>query len=209
MAGHKTFGGFECHHLFDGVQLQLFKLGLALGLVIQLATDGALDQVQRSAGKLVSSHHGIHGTDFQCVFSAVFFTGGDPLNGIVDANQAWQANGATKPRVDAQLHFWQADFGAVCHDTEVRCQAHFQTAAQCNAIDGRNGRNIQVFEITEDFVGFEVACDQLGIWQLEVFDEFGDVGTDDKYIFTAGNNDTLDRSICLDRIYRLTQFVQG
>ena len=195
--------------MFDCVELELFQLRLTLGLVVQLTTDGALDQVQGSCAQLVSGDHSINGTYFQSVFCAVFLAGGNPFNRVINADQAWQTHGAAKARVDTQLDFRQADLGAVSHDPEVGCQAHFQTAAQRDAIDGSDGRYVEVFEIAEDSVGFQVAGNQLGIRQFEVFNEFGDVGADDKHVFTAGNDDTLDRSICLDRIYCLTQFVQG
>ena len=195
--------------MFNCVQLEFFKLWLALGLVVQLATDGALDHVQRSCTQFVQGDNSINGADFQGVFSAVFFTRGNPFNSVINADQTRQTYGAAEARVDAQFYFRQANLGAVGHDAEVRCQAHFQTATQRDAIDGRNGRYIQVFESTEDFVGFEVTRDQLSIRQLEIFDEFGDVCADDKHVFAAGNDNTLDRSICLDRIHCLTQFVQG
>ena len=195
--------------MFDGVELELFQLRLTLGLVVQFATDGALDQVQGSCAQLVSGYHSIDGADFQGVFCAVFLAGGNPLNRVINTDQAWQTHGAAKARVDAQLDFRQADLGAVGHDPEVGCQAHFQATTQRDAIDGCDGGYIEVFKIAEDLVGFEVASNQLGIRQLEVFDEFGDVGADDEHVFTAGNDDTLDRSVGLDRIYRLTQFVQG
>ena len=195
--------------MFNRVQLEFFKLWLALGLVVQLAADGAFDHVQCSVCQLGNRHHDINRADFQRVFGTVFFARGDPLNRVINADQTWQTDGTAEARVDAQLDFWQADLGAVGHDAEVRSQAHFQTATQRYAIDHGNRRDIEVFEITEDFVGFEVARDQLGIRQLEVFDEFGDVSADDEDVFATGNDDTLDRSICLDRIHCLTQFVQG
>src|SRR5690606_40496907 len=54
LTGNETFGGFERHHLLDGVELKLLQLRLTLGLEVQLAGNGALDQVrseERRVGK--------------------------------------------------------------------------------------------------------------------------------------------------------------
>src|SRR5450830_1637184 len=96
LAGHETFGGFERHHLFDGVELEFFQLRLTLGLVVKFAVDGALDQVQCRFGEFVRSNHGIDSTDFQRVFSLVFLAGGDPLDGVIGTDDARQAHGAAE-----------------------------------------------------------------------------------------------------------------
>ncbi|VVN39745.1 hypothetical protein PS639_05288 [Pseudomonas fluorescens] len=209
LACDETLGGFERHHLFDGVELELFQLRLTLGLVVEFAGDGALDQVQCGFQEFLRGDHGVDGTDFQCVFSAVFLAGGNPLDGVVGTDEARQTHRTAEARVDAQLDFRQADLGGIGHDAVVRRQAHFQTATQGDAIDRGDSRDIQVFEIAEDPVGFEVACHKLGIGQLEVLDKFGDVGADDEHVLATADDHTLDRSICLDGVHGLTQFVQG
>ncbi|MNF60230.1 hypothetical protein D3C84_418420 [compost metagenome] len=209
LAGNEALGSFEAHHLFDGVELELFQLGLTLGLVVQLAGDGPLDQIQRCGLQLVGSHYSIDGTHFQGVVRTVFLARGNPLDRIIGTDNPRQAHGAAEARVDTQFDFRQADLGAVGHDAVIRGQAHFKTTAQGDAIDRGHGWNIEVFKITEDLVGFEVASHQLRIRQLEAVDELGDVGADDKYVFATGDNHALDRTIGLDRINRLTQFVEG
>ncbi|MCY1411925.1 hypothetical protein D9M71_273210 [compost metagenome] len=209
MTGHETLGSFESHHLFDGVQLQLFQLRLALGLVVELAGDGALDQFQRGLLQLLWSNHCIDSANFERVFRTVFLAGGNPLDGVVGTDQTRQANGTAEARVDAQLDFRQADLGLGGHDAVVRRQAHFQTATQRDAIDRGDGRDVEVFEIAENLVGFEVASNKLCIRQLEVVDKFGDVGADDEHVLATADDHALDRSICLDGVYGLTQFVQG
>ncbi|MNM57361.1 hypothetical protein D3C81_685590 [compost metagenome] len=209
MTGNETFGGFERHHLLDGVELELLKLRLTLGLVIELAADGALDQVQCGGLQQLRGYHGIDSADFQGVFSTVFLAGGNPLDGVVGTDDARQAHGTAKARVDTQLDFRQADLGAGGHDPVVGGQAHFQAAAQGDAVDGGDGRHFEVFEGVEDAVGFQVAGDQFGLGQLEVVDELGDVGADDEHVLATADDHALDRSICLDGVYGLTQFVQG
>ena len=61
LAGDEALGGLEAHHLLDGIELELFQLGLALGLVVQLAGDGTLDQIQGGGLQLVGGDHGIDG----------------------------------------------------------------------------------------------------------------------------------------------------
>ncbi len=195
--------------MFDGVELELFQLGLTLGLVVELAADGTFDQVQRGLGQFFRGNHCVDSADFQGVFGFVFLTGGDPLDGVVCTDQARQTHGAAEAWVDAQFHFRQADFCGGRHHAEVSGQAHFQTTAEGDAVDRGNGRDVEVFEIAENLVGFEVASHQLGIGQLEVVDEFGDVSADDEHVLAAGDDHALDRSICFDGVYGLTQFVQG
>ncbi|MCY1503506.1 hypothetical protein D9M68_376330 [compost metagenome] len=209
LASDETLGGLEGHHLLDGVELELFQLGLALGLEVQLAGDGALDQVQGTGLQQFGSDHGVDGADFQRVLGLVLLAGGDPLDGVVGTDQARQAHGAAEARVDAQLDFRQADPGLGAHDAIVGCQAHFQAAAQGDAVDRGDGGDFQVFEGAEDLVGFEVAGHQLFIGQLEVVDEFGDIGADDEYVLAAADDHALDRSIGLDGCDCITQFVQG
>ena len=209
LASHETFGGFESHHLFNGVQLEFFKFRLTLGLVIELAGDGALDQLEGSFLQFFRGDYGVDGADFQRVFRAVFLAGGNPLDGVVDTDQAWQTHGTAEARVDAQFDFRQTNLGLGGHDAIVSRQAHFQTATEGDAVDGRDGWHVEVFEIAEDLVGFEIASNQLGIRQLEVVDKFGDVGADDEHVLAAADDHALDRSICLDGVYGLTQFVQG
>ena len=68
---------------------------------------------------------------------------------------------------------------------------------------------LQVFEIAEDLVGFEVGRDKFLVGQLEVVDEFGDVGADDEYVLAAADDDALDRRIGLECVDCLTQLAQG
>ncbi|MNJ30980.1 hypothetical protein D3C77_255980 [compost metagenome] len=206
---NETFGGFERHHLLDGVELELLKLRLTLGLVIELAADGALDQVQCGGLQQLRGYHGIDSADFQGVFSTVFLAGGNPLDGVVGTDDARQAHGTAKARVDTQLDFRQADLGVAGHHAEVGSQAHFQTTAQGDAVDRGNGRHGQVFEVAENPVGFQVAGDQFGLGQLEVIDKLGDIRADDEHVLATADNHAFDRGVGLDGVYGLTQFVQG
>src|SRR5690606_17251702 len=209
LAGDEALGGLECHHLLDGVELELFQLRLTLGLVVQLAGNGALDQIQRSFLQLLRRDHGIDGMYFQGVFGAAFLARGDPLDGVVDTDHARQAPGAAEARVDAQLDFRQADLGGAGHETVAGGEAPLVPATQGDTVDGDDGRHAQVFEITEDLVRFEVAGDPFLVRELEVVDEFGDVGADDEHVLAAGDDDALDRSVALDGIDSLAQFVEG
>src|SRR5690606_33347172 len=209
LAGDEALGGLEGHHLLDSIELELFQLGLALGLEVQLAGDGALDQVQSCGLQQLGSDHGIDGADFQGVFGTVFLAGGNPLDGVIGTDDARQAHGAAEARVDTQLDFRQTNLGGGAHHAVVGCQAHFQAAAQGDAVDGGNGGDFEVFEGAEDLVGFEVAGNQFFVGQLEVVDEFGDIGADDEDVLAAADNHALDRSIGLDGCDCITQFVQG
>ncbi|CRR83940.1 hypothetical protein PAERUG_P48_London_17_VIM_2_01_13_02338 [Pseudomonas aeruginosa] len=209
LAGDEALGGFEGHHLLDCIQLQLFQLRLAPCLVVQLAGDGALGQVEGSGLQLLGSDHGVDGADLQGVLGLVFLARGDPLDGVIAADQARQADGAAEARVDAQLDFRQADLGGRAHHAEVRGQAHLQAAAEGDAVDRGNGGYVQVFEVAEDLVGFEVARHQFLVGQLEVVNELGDVGTNDEHVLAAGHDHALDRCIGLDRIDCRTQLTEG
>ena len=209
LASDEALGGLEAHHLLDGVELELFQLGLTLGLVVQLAGDGALDQIQRGFLELGGGDDGIDGADFQRVFSAVFLAGGDPLDGVVGTDHARQAHGAAEARVDTQFDFRQTDLGGLAHYAVVTGQAHLETATQGDAVDGDDGRHGEVFEITEDLVGFQVASHQLCVGQFEVVDEFGDIGADDEHVLATGDNHALDRTVSLDRVDGGAQLVEG
>ncbi len=209
LASHEGLAGFEGHHLLDGVELELVQLRLTLGLVVQLAGDGALDQVQGSFLQFLRSDDGIDRVHLEGVFGTVFLAGGNPLDGVVHTDQARQTHSTAEARVDAQLDFRQADLGGGGHDAIVGSHAHLETATQGDAVDGDHGGHAQVFEIAEDLVRFEVAGNQLFIGQLEVVDELGDVGTDDEHILAAGDDHALDRSVGLDGIDSLAQIVES
>jgi len=209
LACDERLGGLERHHLLDGIELELVQFRLALGLVVQFAGDGALDQIQCSFLQLLRSDDGIDRVHLEGVFGAVLLAGGDPLDSIVHTDQARQTHGAAEARVDAQLDFRQTDLGGGGHDAIVSGHAHLETATQGDAVDGDHGGHAQVFEIVEDLVCFEVAGNQLFIGQLEVVDELGDVGADDEHILAAGDDDTLDRSVGLDGIDCLAQIVES
>ncbi len=125
----EALGGFECHHLFDGIELELVQLRLTLGLVIELAGNGALDQIKGGGLQLVGRYHCVHGTDLESVFRSVFLARGNPLDRVVGTNDAWQTHGAAETRVQAQLDLGQTDASAAGNDSIVCGQAHFQTAA--------------------------------------------------------------------------------
>ncbi|MCY1217928.1 hypothetical protein D9M72_298590 [compost metagenome] len=209
LASDEALGGLESHHLFDGIELELFQLGLALGLEVQLAGDGALGQVQGGSLQQLGSDHGVDGADFQGVFGTVFLAGGDPLDGVIGTDDARQAHGTAEARVNAQFDFRQTDLGCGAHHAVIGCQTHFQAATQGDAVDGCNGGDFEVFEGAEDLVGFEVAGNQFFVGQPEVVDEFGDIGADDEDVLAAADNHALDRSIGLDGCDCITQFVQG
>src|SRR5690606_23279633 len=112
LTGNETLGGFESHHLLDSVELELVQLRLALGLVIELAGNGAFDEVQGRLLQFFRCDYSVDGTDFQRVFSPVFFTGGNPLDGVIGTDDPWQANRTAEARVKAEFDFRQADLGA-------------------------------------------------------------------------------------------------
>lgn len=63
---------------------------------VQLAGDGALGQVESSGLQLLGSDHGVDGADLQGVLGLVFLARGDPLDGVIAADQARQADGAAE-----------------------------------------------------------------------------------------------------------------
>lgn len=72
LASDEALGSLEGHHLLDGIELELFQLRLALGLVVQLATDGTLDQVEGTGQQQLRGDHGVDGPHFQGIFGTVF-----------------------------------------------------------------------------------------------------------------------------------------
>src|SRR5690606_29046274 len=111
------------------------------------------------------------GTDLEGIGCLVFLAGSDPLDSVVGADHARQAHSTAEARVDTQFDFRQTDLGGLAHYTVVTGQAHFETAAQGDAVDGNHGRHGEVFEITENLVGFQIAGHQLFVGQFEVIDE--------------------------------------
>ncbi|MCY1187899.1 hypothetical protein D9M73_289380 [compost metagenome] len=87
--------------------------------MVKLTGDGALEQVQGGFAQFFRSHHGIDRAHFQGFLGLVFLAGGDPLDGVVAADQARQAHGAAEARVDAQFGFRQADHGGRAHHAEI------------------------------------------------------------------------------------------
>src|SRR5690606_23627331 len=209
LTGNETLGGFESHHLLNGVELDLFQLGLTLGAEIQLTGNGAAHHVQRRITQLAIGNHSVHSAHFQRIVGTLFSATGNPFNGVVHTNQTRQADGATETGIDTQLGFRQADLGALRHDAEVASQAHFQTTTQRQAIDGSDCAYAQVFESIENAVGFQVGSDQLLFGQLEGLDEFGDVGTHDEDILATGDNDAGDAAVGLDAVNGRLELGEG
>ncbi len=192
LAGDETFCSFESHHLLDGIELDFLQLGLTLGLVVELAADGAPQQVQRSFAKFFRGHHCIYRANLEGVVGTVFLARSDPLDGVIDADHPWQAHSAAETWVDTELDLGQADLGLGGHDPVVGGQGQLKATAQRNTVDGNESGDGEVFKVTEDPVDLKVGRQQLGIGQLEIVNELGDVGTHDEHVFGAAHEHAFD-----------------
>ena len=106
---HHAFGGGEAHCRFDRAELQRLQLRLTCGAPVQLAVDRLLQHVERRFGQFFRRHYRIDQADFQRVFGADVFAGGDDFQRAVVTQQAWQADGTAEARHNAQFGFRQAD----------------------------------------------------------------------------------------------------
>src|SRR5690606_2751987 len=192
--------GLERHHVFQRRQFQRLELFSALLAVVEFAGEAFLHQGKGGVANLVGRHDGVNHAIFQCLVGAVLATGGDPLNRVVDTDHARHAHGATEAREQAQLHFRQAHLGAVGHDAVIARQGHFQAAAEGDAVDGADGRHVEVFNRVEHLVRLQAPAGDFVFRQLEHVGEFGDVGADDKYALAGGDDQALDVAVALDGV---------
>jgi hypothetical protein len=198
LAGHETLGGLKCHHLLDGIELDLFKLGLALGLVVEFTADRPAQQIERCFTQLVSCDHSVDRPYLEGLIAAIFLAGRDPLDRIVNADHPRQPHGTAKAGVDSELDFRQPDLRLARHDPVICSQGKLQPATQRDPIDGDQCRDRQVFEIAEDPIDFQVGSQQFGIGQLEVVNELSNVGTDNEDVLAATDQHALDAVVSLD-----------
>ncbi len=187
LTSNETFSGFENHHLFHRVQLQLGSFFFTTGLPVDFASDGGFQHGNRLFFQFVSSNNGINCAVFQCFLRLVLSAHADPFDRIVSTDNTWQTDSTAKTRHQTQFNFWQTDLGLVRHNAQVGRQTHFEAATQSDAINSSQGRNGQIFDSTEDFVGFEAPGHDFFFALLEGFTEFGDIRADDKYVFTRCN----------------------
>ncbi len=188
--GNHAGGGGEAHHGFQFGEAQRRFLGGTTALPVQLARDGVLDHLQRSALQRVGGDHGIDGTHLEGVIGTVILAGGDPLERVVGADHPRQTDGAAKARHDAEFGLGQADFGGGVGQTEVGGENGLAAAAEGVALDSGEGGHRQIFDGVEDVVGLFQPAEQIFLRQIEQFQEFGNVGTDDKGVFAGGEDQT-------------------
>ena len=117
---------------------------------------------------------------------------GDPLDGIVGADQARQAHGAAEAREQAQLGFRQTDLRGGAGHAIVGRQRHLEAAAQGDAVDDGDGRERQVLDRGEHLVGLDGPARDLFLGGLELAAELGDVGADDEDVLGAGHEQALE-----------------
>ena len=188
--GNHAGGGGEAHHGFQFGEAQRRFFGGATALPVQLARDGVLDHLQRSALQCVGGDHGVDGTHLEGVIGTVILAGGDPLERVVSADHPRQTDCAAKARHDAEFGLGQANLGGGVGQTEVGGENGLAAAAQSVSLDGGEGRNRQIFDGIEDVVGLFQPAEQIFLRQIEQFQEFGNVGTDDKGVFAGGEDQT-------------------
>jgi hypothetical protein len=205
LAGDEALGGTEYHHRLDRVERQLGGLLGAARLPVVLAVDGLLHQLVGRILEFLRRHHAVHRADLEGSLGLLRLTRGDPLDGIVRADQARQAHRAAKARVDPQLDLGQPHLGLGAHHPVVGGQAHLEPAAQRNAVDGGHRRERQILHRVEDLVGVQRPLGDFFFGELEVLAELGDVGADDESILGAGDDQPLDAGVLADRLGGLTQ----
>ena len=206
LAGHKALGGFKAHHAFHGVQLELARLLGAARLVVQLAFDGVLQQLNCRVEQLLGLNHRVNGMFLERFLGLVLAAHADPLDGIVRADQTRQAYGTAEAREDTQLHFRQSDLGLGGHDTVIGGKTHLETTTQGQTVDCGHRRERQIFNVIENGVGLQVVGHQLFFRPGEKFLEFGNVCTNDEAFLGAGDNQTLDVLARLELVSGFTQF---
>ena len=174
-------------------------------MIIQFACIGAVEDIQCRLFQLFVGNSRIHSTHFKCCICAVFSATRNPLNGVIGTYQARQAHAATPTRQNAQLGFWQANFGLLAHHAEIGGQQHFATAAQRQPVDRRHGGERQVLNRIEDVVNLEVHLHQILFALVEQAVKFGDVGADDKGVFATAYHQPFQTTFGLNRFYRIAQ----
>ena len=159
--------------------------------------------------QFVRRDHCINNAVLHGLVGLVLAAGGDPLHGVIHTDQARQAHGAAKARVQAQLHFRQAHLGLGAHHAEIGGQCHFQAATECDAVDGTHFRHVQVFKGVEHLVGFHAPAGDLVLRQLEHLGELGDVGADNKDALARGDDHALDVAVALQGFHSGAQVLHG
>src|SRR5690554_3969836 len=191
LACNKCLGDLERHHAFHGVKLDLALLLFTTGQIVQLTFVALFDNGNSGINQLVGFNYGVNSTHFQGSVSTVFSTARNPFNGIIHTNQAGQSNGTAEAREDAQLHFRQTYLGLGSHYTVVGRQTHFETTAQSDTVNSRDGREREVFNGVEYRVSLEVVGNEVFLGTGKQLGELGDIGTDDKAVLGTGNNQAL------------------
>ena len=195
--GNHAGGCGEAHHGFQLGEAQRRLLGGATALPVQLARDGISHHLYGGALQRSGGDHGVDGAYLEGVIGTVILACGDPLQGVVGADKARQTDCAAKARHDAEFGLGQADFGSGISQTEIGGEDGLAAAAQGVALDGREGRHRQIFDGAEDVVGLFQPAEQIFLRQIEQFQEFGDVGADDKGVFAGGEDQTLQIGLLL------------
>ncbi|MNZ50990.1 hypothetical protein D3C78_687910 [compost metagenome] len=195
--GNHAGGGGEAHHGFQLGEAQRRLLGGATALPVQLARDGVSHHLHGGALQYCGGDHGVDGPHLEGVIGTDILAGGDPLQGVVGTDHPRQTDGAAKARHDAEFGLGQADFGGGISQPEVGGEYGLAAAAQGVALDGGQGRHRQIFDGAEDVVGLFQPAEQIFLRQIEQFQEFGDVGADDKGVFAGGEDQTLQIGLLL------------
>ena len=208
--GHdEALGAGEDHRALDRrAQLQRLQLFLPLGAPVDVALDALRQQVEGRVAQPVGLDHHVDRADFQRRLVPVVAAAGDPFDGVVRADEPRQANGAAPARIDTELGLRQADLGRGGHRAIRMRQAVLEAAAERGAVDGRDARDVEVFEVVERLVGLGQPGRHLLVRQLEVLAEFLDVGAGDEHLLGAGRKHALEAGGGSDRIDCLAEFPQ-
>ena len=200
LAQHIALGGLEHHGGFRAIERERrCLLGLACPPV-ELAGDGAIEQVARARLELLIGNHGVDHAGGQCGFCAPRLAVGDPFDGVVGADQARCAYGAAETRIEAQPALGKADLCGLAHDAIIGGQTHLQTAAEGRTVDRGHAWTVQVLDPGKHGVGFVHPGLDPGRVGLEALTEFHDVRADDERRFGRTDQDTADIRILRQRV---------
>ena len=187
------FAGFACH-LFGQHSGQNLPGQPAIAeprrrFLLERALDAVFDEFNRFVDHKIRCGHRIDQADGARGFAGKSATGQHHVEGRRCADQAGKAYAAAPARVNAELHFRQADAGTgivrghpcAAGQTELRTATHAVAVDQGNRGAGQFGNALEnVLTVTDG-----VEHGSLGI----EFGEFSDIGTGDEAGFFGGTDD--------------------
>ncbi len=207
LAGDISLGGLEHHHLLDRIEIERAVLLFPPRLEVEFAGVGSRQYVERRCLEVVGGHHRIHGADLEAGVSTVLGAAGNPLDGVVGADQPGQAHAAAPAGDDTELGLGQADLGVRRHHTEVGGQHHLTAATEGQAVDRADSGEGKVLETIEDTVDLLEHALDLRLVLAEHGVKLGDVGTDDKGVLGTFQHQALDAALAAYRVQRFAQLL--